>query len=186
MTSTRADNGKRGHRDAACACGQAFPGPWELVAHLLDAYPPGLGEPRDGEQHADATRLAVKLDTGPSGAWEVVTWAGDRRKDLRVAAAITYRAKTGDLRPWQKILRRQIRDTYQVSTHVASAALGILQDFGIAASYGGRNCLTSDNIEATLSRHHTGTMLDLIARHVARMEDELSALNADPGKIKST
>jgi hypothetical protein len=59
-------------RTPECACGLTFLSPWDLVAHLLSAYPPGADKPLDREHHADATRLAVKLDTGSFGAWEIV------------------------------------------------------------------------------------------------------------------
>jgi len=158
-----------------CACGLTFLGPWDLVAHLLSAYPPGADKPPDGEHHADATRLAVKLDTGSSRAWEIVTWAWHRRKGLRVAAAITFKAKAGDLQSYREIPRKEIRDTYSVSMHVASAAVSLLQEFGIVVSCGGRNNIAGD-IEQSLIRHSTGTMLDQVARHVASLEDRMSMI----------
>jgi hypothetical protein len=158
---------------AVCACGQAFPGPWELAAHLLDAFPPKAATPPDGQQHADATTLAAKLDH--IAVWEVVTWAASQRKDLRVAAAITCQAKAGNLRPGQEILCTQTRDAYGVSLHVATAAIAILRDLRIARKYGARTNLENGDIEQTLSRHCAGTMLDQIARHVAALEDRMSA-----------
>jgi hypothetical protein len=169
-----------------CACGVAYPGPWELVAHFMKVYPPYADKSIDGKWHADTTRLAVKLATGKPGAWEVVTWACDNRRDLRVAASIAHRAKTGDLRQYRGILRKDIRDTYQVSTHVAGAALLILKDRDIVSKLGQHYNLTCGNVEAALTaKSSTGIMLDLIARHVASLEarlptllDQLSALNA--------
>src|SRR5882724_4182511 len=95
-------------RAAECTCGLTSPGPWELVAHLLSAYPPSADIPLDGRCHADATRLAIKLNTGSFGAWEIVTWACHRRKELRVAAAITCKVKAGDFRPYQEIHYKEI------------------------------------------------------------------------------
>lgn len=106
-----------------CACGMAFPCPWDLVGHLLEMSPPSARQPRDGDQHANATRLSVKLGTAPGGAWEVVTWATDQRSALRVAASIAYRVKTGDLKRFDTMIRQDIRDTYQLVAAVARRAL---------------------------------------------------------------
>jgi hypothetical protein len=140
----------------------------------------------DEKWHADTTRLAVKLTTGTPGAWEIVTWACDNRRNLRVAASITHRAKTGDLRRYSDILCKDIRDDYHVSMHAAVTALLILRDRGVVSKLGQRYNLTCGNIEETLTaKSSTGIMLDLIARHVASLEsqlptllDQLSALNA--------
>jgi hypothetical protein len=169
-----------------CACGVAYPGPWELAAHFMKVYPPHADKSIDGKCHADRTRLDVKLAKGTPGAWEVVTWACDSRRDLRVAASIAHRAKTGDLRRYRDILRKDIRDTYQVSMYSADAALLILSDRDVVSKFGARYSLICGNVEATLTASSSsGIMLDLIARHVAALEgqlsillDQLSAVNA--------
>jgi hypothetical protein len=159
---------------AACTCGQAFPGPWELAGHLLKAFPPKAPARPVGQAHADATTLAAKLNH--MGTWEIVTWAGSQRKDLRVAAAITCTARAGVLRPGQEILGTEVRSAYGVSLHTARAAIWILEDFGIARKYGARYNLEHGDISQTLSRHATGTILDQIARHLAALEDRMSAI----------
>jgi hypothetical protein len=159
---------------AACTCGMAFPGPWELAAHLLAAFPPKAPAPPGSQPHADATTLAAKLDS--MGFWEIVTWASSPRKELRVAAAITLAAKSADLRPGQEILLTRTRDAYGVSLHVASAAIGILREFQIVRKYGARYNLEYGDISQALSRYRTGTILDQIARHLAALEDRLSAI----------
>jgi hypothetical protein len=159
---------------AACACGLALPGPWELAAHLLDAFPPKGAAPPDGQQHADATTLAAKLRN--MAPWEVVTWAASPRKDPRTAAAITCKARTGDIRPGQEIRLTQTRDTYGVSLHVAAAAIAILRDFRVVRKYGARYNLEDGDIEEILSRHHTGAVLSQIARHLAALEDRMTII----------
>jgi hypothetical protein len=159
---------------AACTCGMAFPGPWELAAHLLEAFPPKAPAPPGSQPHADATTLAAKLNS--IALWEVVTWAGSQRKDLRVAAAITCTARAGVLTPGQEILGTEVRSAYGVSLHTARAAIWILEDFGIARKYGARYNLEHGDISQTLSRHATGTILDQIARHLAALEDRMSAI----------
>ena len=185
MTSQRTVPGASAKRMAQCACGLAFPDPWDLVAHFLTVYPPSADQPAHGKQHADVTRLAVKLDQGATGAWEVGTWATSDRRAFRVAAAITYRAKTGDLAGWQEIRRKEIRDTYQVSMHVAAAAVEILKDWRIAGNYGGRVNLTADGIDETLAASYpAGQMLYLIASHVAMLEDRMSGLIAELARTR--
>jgi hypothetical protein len=168
---------------AACACGLALPGPWELAAHLLEVIPPKVVTPLDGQRHADMTRLTVKL--GSMAPWEIVTWAGSQRKDLRVAAAITCTARAGDLRPGQEILGTEVRSAYGVSMHTARAAIWILEDFGIARKYGPRYNL-EDNIEETLHRHRGGTVLDQIARHVAALEDRTTVIEGEISALRRT
>jgi hypothetical protein len=160
---------------AGCTCGLVFPGPWELAAHLLEAFPPKAAVPPDGQRHADATRLAVKVGS-TTAAWEVVTWAGNRRKDLRVAAAIACTIRAGDLTRHQEVPRKEIHDSYGVSLDVAGAAVGILQDFGIVGNYGDRCNVSDGDIEDILNRYSNGTMLDQITRHVAALEDRMTML----------
>ena len=159
---------------AACACGLALPGPWELTAHLLEVFPPKVVRPLDGQRHADVTRLAVKLDR--MAPWEIVTWAGSQRKDLRVAAALTCAARAGDLRPGQEILGTEVRGAYGVGMHTARAAIWLLEDYEIVRKYGPRYNLQDVNIEEALNRHHNGTVLDQITRHLAALEDRMSAI----------
>jgi hypothetical protein len=166
-------------RAAECACGLTSRGPWGLVAHLLSVYPPSVDMPLDGERHADATRLSVKFSTGSFGAWEIVTWASHQRKDLRVAAAIVCKVKDGGFRPYQEIRRKEICDTYKVSMHVVGAAMGILREIGVVRKYGSRNNIQPHDIEETLNRHSLGTMFNLIARHVANLEDRLAEIGDD-------
>jgi hypothetical protein len=159
-----------------CACGLTFEGPWELTAHCLGVYPPSAREPHDG-QHADVTRLGVKLDIGSAGAWEVVGWASDARKDLRVAASIAQRVKSGDLKYMDTLLRQDIRDTCRVSMHIIGGAIEILKDYGVLRNFGGRNTVVCVDVDQTIGgnfRH--GQMLHTIVMHVARLEGDVSAL----------
>jgi hypothetical protein len=176
MIRSRAISIDSRQRAAECACGLAFPGPWELVAHLLSIYPPSVDVPLDGKRHTDVTRLAIKLSTGAFGAWEVATWASQRRKDLRAAAAITCKVKDGNFGPYQEILLREIRDTCKVSIHVAGAAMGTLREFGVVRKYGQRNNIQPYDVEEMLNRHSLGMMLDQIARHIANLEDRVSMM----------
>jgi hypothetical protein len=113
-----------------------------------------------------------------------VAWAGSQRKDLRVAAAITCKARAGDLRPGRAILGTETRDAYGVSLHTARAAIAILEDFRIARKYGARYNLEYGNIEEILSRHRTGTILDQITRHVAGLEDKAAALEREISALR--
>jgi hypothetical protein len=177
MNSHQAKDGGAAVRCPGCVCGLTFEGPWDLAAHLLEVYPPSVRQPCDDGQHADATRLDVKLNTGSSGAWEVVSWAGDARKDLRVAASIAHRVKSGALKRFDAFLRQDIRDTYQVSMCVVAGALGILKEFGVLKNWGGRNTVACVDIDAVIGGNFIhGQMLHTIVRHVARLEDEVSAL----------
>jgi hypothetical protein len=88
MTNRQATRDNDGDHLARCACGLTSPGPWELTEHFLSIYPPNADRPPDDIPHADVTRLAVKLDEGPSEAWEAGTWARDPRRHLRVAASV--------------------------------------------------------------------------------------------------
>jgi hypothetical protein len=164
-----------------CACGLTFKGPWELTGHFLAVYPPHARQPLDGGQHADATRLVVKLNIGSTGAWEVVTWASDQRIDLRVAASIAHRVKTGDLKRFDTILRQDIGEACQVSLHVVGNAIGILKDFGVLRRFGGLNNVVCDDIDEAIGGSFSfGQLLHTIARHVAVLEDEVTALRNPP------
>jgi hypothetical protein len=161
---------------AKCACGLSFPGPWELIGHFLDAYPPRADRPLDDIHHADATSLSVQLAEGPSEAWEVATWACDGRKFFRVAASIAMRSATGDLRPWAKITQRGIRDTYDVSAPIARNALGELRAAGIVGYFGScDSVMARDLVEHGNATHRTARVLNLIADHVTRLEATLAA-----------
>ena len=161
---------------AKCACGLSFPGPWELIGHFLDVYPPHADEPLDGIGHADTTPLAVKLAEGPSEGWEVTTWARDPRKFLRAAASIAMRSATGDLAPWARITQQDIRDAYGVSAHMARNALGELKAAGIIGHFGGHNnVMARDLVEHGNATHRTERVLNLIADHVARLEAAMPA-----------
>jgi hypothetical protein len=161
----------------ACACGLTFKTPWELTAHFLEVYPPSALRPDDDGEHVDATRLRVKLDTGSPGAWEVVTWASDPRKDHRVAASIAHRVKSGDLRRFDTMIRQDIRDTYMVSLHVAGNAMNILLDHGVFRNYGSRNGVACDDIDEAIGGSFSyGQMLHMVMVHVAGLEGEVSAL----------
>jgi hypothetical protein len=160
-----------------CACGLTFKGPWELTAHFLEVYPLNARQSHDDGEHADVTRLDVKLDNGSSGAWEVVAWASDSRKDLRVAASIAHRVKSGDLKYLDTLLRQDIRDTCQVSMHVVSNAIEILRDYGILQNFGGRNSVACTDVDEVISGNFSyGQMLHTVMMHVARLEGEVSAL----------
>jgi hypothetical protein len=160
-----------------CTCGQTFEGPWELTTHFLEVYPPNARRPSDGGQHADATRLGVKLDTGSPAAWEVVTWASDQRSDLRVAASIAHRVKSGDLKCFDTILRQDIGEACKVSLRVVGNAIGILKDHGVLRNLGGRNSVICDDIDKAIGgRVGHGHLLHTIVRHIAKLEDEVSAL----------
>jgi hypothetical protein len=160
-----------------CACGLTFKDPWQLTAHFLEVCPPHARKSPDGGQHADATRLGVKLDTGSPAAWEVVTWASDERSDLRVAASIAHRVKSGDLKRFDTILRQDIREACQVSLRVVGDAIGILKDHGVIRSFGGRNSVVCDDIDEAIGGPVShGHLLHTIVRHVSKLEDEVSAL----------
>jgi hypothetical protein len=116
---------------ARCPCGLAFPGPWNLTGHFLDAYPPHADRPPDDIRHADTTRLAVKLAEGPSEAWEAGTWARDARRHLRVATAIAMRSATGDLKPLAGVTQRDLAQAYRVPASVARNAIAELTAAGI-------------------------------------------------------
>jgi hypothetical protein len=177
MNSNQAKGGSAEVQRPGCACGLTFGGPWALIAHLLEIYPPSAPRPYDDRQHADVTRLGVKLDTGSSGAWEVVAWASDARKDLRLAASIAHRVKSGDLKRFDTLLRQDIRDTCQVSMCVVGNAMGILKDFGVLKNWGGRNTVACVDVDQTIGGSFIhGQMLHTIVRHVARLEDEVSEL----------
>jgi hypothetical protein len=176
MTSFPA-NGDGEIRRVQCACGRTFKGPWALTAHFLEVYPPQARQSSDGGQHADITRLGAKLDTGSSGAWEVVIWAGDSRKDLRVAAAIAFRIKAGELKRFYMIVREDIRETYKVSLDVAGRAIDILMDYEVFRSYGARRGIACGDIDiAICGRFSYGQLLDTVIRQVAKLEDEVIAL----------
>jgi hypothetical protein len=176
MSSHQAE-GNRALLRVQCACGRTFKGPWELTAHLLAVYPPKARQSSDDSQHADATRLGAKLDTGSSGAWEVVTWAGDSRKDLRVAAWIAYRIKARELKRFDTIVRQDIRDTYKVSLDVAGRAINVLMDYGVFMDYGTRNGVACDDVDEAICGHFSyGQLLDTVIRQVAKLEDEVAAL----------
>jgi hypothetical protein len=182
MTSGRATPGSHGERTAECACGLAFPGPWELIAHFLAVYPPGEDQPLDDKTHADVTSLATKLAEGPSEAWEFGTWARDPRKYRRLAASIAMRIATGELKPWASISHQQVRDTYGVSAHAVSYAVGELKARGILGNYGGRlNAVPKEWIRVPNARERQARILDLITAHVMNLEAELSALKAHAG-----
>jgi hypothetical protein len=161
---------------AKCACGLSFPGPWELIAHFLDAYPPRADKPLDDIRHTDATPLAVKLAEGPSEAWEFAPWARDPRKFYRAAASIAMRAATGDLAPWARVTQQYIRDTCGVSAYMARNALGELRGAGIIGYFGSsNNVMARDLVEHGNATHRTERVLNLIVDHVVRLEATLAA-----------
>jgi hypothetical protein len=177
MTSRRATPRRDGEHGAKCACGLTFPGPWELIAHFLAVYPPSEAQPLDDQTHADATSLATQLAEGPSGAWELGTWARSPRKHLRLAASIAMRCATGELKPWTSIGHQQIRDTYGVSTYAVSYAIGELKARGILANFGGDlTIVPKDYLRDRNARNREARILDLIAAHVMNLEAELSTL----------
>ena len=177
MSNPRAKDNRAALHWPQCACGLTFRHPWKLVGHLLEVCPPRVHQPTDGGQHADGTRLDVKLNSTSAGVWEVVSWASDRRKDLRVAAAIAYRVKSGDLKRFDTITRQDIRDTYKVSLHVAGSAITILKDYGVFTDYGTRNGVACDDVDQVIGGSFTyGHLLHTTVKHVAKMEDEVSAL----------
>jgi DNA-binding transcriptional regulator YhcF (GntR family) len=181
MTIHQATRGSDGDRQARCACGLAFPGPWELTGHFLAVYPPHADQPLDDIPHADVTRLAVKLDEGPSEAWEAGTWALDPRRHLRVAASVAMRSAAGDLKPWTQVTQRELAETYHVPAHVARNAIAELTAAGILGHYGGRNTVVArDIIRSHNKGHRTARILDLIALRIADLETEVAALKAEP------
>jgi hypothetical protein len=174
--SRHAKGSKAAARRPECACRLTFEGPWELTAHCLEVYPPSAREPHDG-QHVDVTRLDVKLDVGSSGAWEVVAWASDGRRDLRVAASIARAVKSGDLKYMDTLLRQDIRDMCHVSMHVIGAAIEILKDYGVLRNFGGRNSIVCTDVDQAIGGNFRyGQMLHTIATHVARLEGDVSTL----------
>lgn len=68
--------------------------------------------------------------------WEAGTWARDPCKHLRVAAAITMRSATGDLKPWTTVTQRDLAQTYHVSGRVARNAIAELTEAGILGRSG--------------------------------------------------
>ena len=178
MTSRRAVPGShRAHGRVRLRAN--LPRPWELIAHFLAVYPPGEDQPLDDKAHADVTSLATKLAEGPSEAWDG-TWARDPRKYRRVAASIAMRIATGELKPWASLSHQQVRDTYGVSAHAVSYAVGESQDRGILGNFGGRlNAVPREWIRVPSARERQARILDLIAAHVISLEAELSTLKAD-------
>jgi hypothetical protein len=169
-----------------CACGLAFPSPWELIGHFLAVYPPDADQPLDDIRHADVTRLTVKLDEGPSEVWEFVTRARDPRKHLRVAASIAMRSATGDLEPWAEITHKDVRDTYRVSAYAAREAIGELQATGILGHYGGRNNVEArDIIDGYNRTHRAARTLNLIIAHLTALEADVSALTTTHSVLRT-
>jgi len=165
---------------ALCSCGLTFPSPWDLIGHFLTVYPPHVNQSLDNVRHADATRLAVKLDEGPSEVWEVATWARDPRRHLRVAASIAMRSATGDLKPWAEVTPRKLTETYHVSACVARNAIAELKAADILGHYGGRNNVVARDIVHNRNKTHRGArILDLVALHVPDLEAEIAVLKAE-------
>lgn len=73
MASPRPAGTHDASQAAWCACGLAFPGPWELTNHLLATWPPCAELPLDGTPHGDDTPLTTKLAEGPTEAWDAIT-----------------------------------------------------------------------------------------------------------------
>lgn len=110
-------------------------------------------------------------------------WAGDSRKDLRVAAAIAYRIKTGELKRFDTIIRQDIRDTYKVSLDVAGKAIYTLMEYGVFRVYGLRSGVACNDIDkAICGRFSYGQLMDTLIRQVATLEDEVIALRDDPAR----
>jgi ribosomal protein S25 len=180
MTNHPATRNSDGDHLARCACGLTFPDPWGLTGHFLAVYPPHADQQLDDIPHADVTRLAVKLDEGPSEAWEAGTWARDPRRHLRVAASVAMRSATGDLKPWTHVTQRELVQTYRVATRVARNAIAELTAAGILGHYGGRNTIVArDIIRGQNKGHRTARILDLIALRIADLETEVAALKAE-------
>ena len=168
---------------ARCSCGLGFPGPWELTGHFLAVYPPHADQPADATRHADATRLAVKLAEGPSEAWQAGAWARDPARHLRVAAAIALRSATGDLKPWARVTQRDLAEAYQVPAGVARDAIAALTAAGILGHYGGGTTVVARDIIRGHDRvRRTARIIELVALHIADLEAEMAALNAETRK----
>jgi hypothetical protein len=165
--------------DARCACGLAFPGPWQLVSHLLATYPPHADQPLDDTPHGDATSLTAKLAEGPTEAWDATTWARSTRKHLRVAASIAHRSATAGLQPFQQLTQHDVHHEYQVTVYVARKAIAQLKAIDVLHQYG---IYTNVNarylVDRTNAAHRAQRALHLIATHVTSLEAKLSTLEA--------
>jgi hypothetical protein len=185
MTSPRPARTREASDAARCVCDLAFPGPWELVSHLLAAYPPCAEQPLDSTLHGDVTSLTIQLAEGPTEAWDVATWARSPRKHLRVAASIALRSATADLQPFQQLTQREVHDEYRVSVYTARKAIAqlkvidVLHEYGIYTNVQARYLVDRVNIT-----HRGQRALRLIATHVTSLEAQLStfeAQHAPPG-----
>ena len=97
-----------------------------------------------------------------------------------MASSIGMRSATGDLKPWTEITQRELAETYRVSAYVAKNAIAELKAVGILGDYGGRNNVVPRDIIRGYNRtHRTARILDLIALHVADLEADMAALEAE-------
>jgi hypothetical protein len=183
MTSPRPASTHQASNTTRCACGRAFPGPWELVSHLLATWPPHLEQPHDDTSHGDITSLVTQLAEGPTEAWDAATWARSPRKHLRAAAAIAHRAATGDLQPFHQITQHQVHDEYQVTIHIARKAIAQLKAIDVLHQYGiYTNVQARHLVNRTNADHRAQRALRLITTHVTSLETRMSTLQAGPGQ----
>jgi hypothetical protein len=180
MTSPQPAGTRQARHPARCACNLAFPGPWELVSHLLATYPPDAQQPLDDTTHGDATPLTAQLAEGPTEAWDAVTWARSPRNHLRVAASIAHRAATGDLQPFHQITQHQVHDEYQVTVHVARKAIAQLKAVDILHQYGiYTNVQARYLVDRANEAHRAQRALRLITTHVTSLETKMYTLEAE-------